>query len=260
MKRKGNKEAIALAIDFFKGNIALSLMAIGILIAIALLKLVPIVGIIFAFAYPILSFSIQVYVGKAVQETENGKNISEVASKTSLSDFFTKYIDIATGGFLGFFFIMMLFSILFFALLSTAVDMNAVVQSVQSGNQNIEALASSIQINPNRAMIIVIFISLVMLWMSYLLPGVMGKVIVSEDFVSAFKRSWYFFNPKFWIKTFNKNYFALVFIWSIIVFVSILVISWIAMSILLLPVALIALYCLSLYNAIVYLFAQESLN
>ena len=58
MTKAGNKEAFNLAVDFFKGNIALSLAAIGILIAVALMQMVPIVGIVFGFAYPILSLAV----------------------------------------------------------------------------------------------------------------------------------------------------------------------------------------------------------
>ena len=38
-----------------------------------------------------------------------------------------------------------------------------------------------------------------------------------------------------------------------------LVLSWIAVSILLLPVALIGIYFLSLYNAVIYVFAREAM-
>ena len=132
MLKAGNKEALEIASSFFKGNIALSLSAIAILIVIALLKMIPLVGIIFAFAYPILSFAIQIYVAREVPGLQNTDGMEEVAQRTKLGDLFTRYLDIAAGGFLGFFLILMLLSMLFMGLMSFSVNietMNIVFNS-----------------------------------------------------------------------------------------------------------------------------------
>ena len=99
-----------------------------------------------------------------------------------------------------------------------------------------------------------------LLWLSYLMPGVMGRVILSENFGEALRRTFLLFSPSFWKSTFNKEYFILVLVWSIVVFVVGLVSSWLFVSIFLSPVALILLYGVALYNAAVYVFAAQSLR
>ncbi|WP_457608242.1 hypothetical protein [Nitratifractor sp.] len=252
MQKGGNKEAFALALDFFKGNITLSLLAIGILIAVALLQMVPIVGIVFSFAYPILSLAVQVYVGRLVTEVDSEEQMSREAARSTLNDLFVKHIDIATGAVLGFMIIAFLFGLIFFFLLGSSFNATTVQQ------QNMEAFFASL--NVGMAMGTMLFALIISMIFAYLTPGVLGRVILAEDFGDAFRKSLLFFSPSFWKQTFNKDYFVLVFIWSIVVFVAALVISWLMASILLAPVALIALYCLSLYNAAVYVFAERSLK
>jgi len=252
MVQPSNKEAIAIASNFFKGNVALSLAAIGILITIALLKMVPVIGIVFAFAYPILSFAIQIYVGREVPDLPNAEAMADVAGRTKLSDLFTRHIDLAAGGFLGFFLILMLFSMLMMGLLSASVDL----ETLNTGDM--QAMLASI--STSGALGSLIFILLLGMWLGYLMPGVMGEVILAENFNAAFKKSFLLFSPSFWKRTFSKEYFILIMIWSVIVFFGAVIFSWLAASILLLPVALVGIYFLSLYNAVIYVFARESLK
>ncbi len=252
MRKAGNKEAFGLAVEFFKGNIALSLGAIGILIAVALLQMIPIVGVVFAIAYPILSLAVQVYVGRLAALVEDEAQMEKEAARSSLSDLFIKHIDIAAGAFLGFLIIIMLLSFLLFFILGGAVD----VQALMAGNtQQIEA-----SMNVGAFMGGMFFFMILVMWLGYLTPGVLGKVILSDDFASAFRSSLLFFSPSFWKSTFNKDYFVLVLIWSIVIFVAGMVISWLFVSILLSPIGLLALYCLSLYNAAVYVFSAQTLE
>lgn len=252
MQKGGNKEAFSLAIEFFKGNIALSLGAIGILIAVVLLQLVPFVGILFGFAYPILSLAVQVYVGREVLEVEDERAMGAVAARSTLSDLFLKHIDIAAGAFLGFFTIMLLLGLLFLLFFSGSVDMHALA------TDNTEAFMASVNVGAMMGGLTVMLIFL--LWLSYLMPGVMGRVILSENFGEALRRTFLLFSPSFWKSTFNKEYFILVLVWSIVVFVVGLVSSWLFVSIFLSPVALILLYGVALYNAAVYVFAAQSLR
>ena len=252
MSHGGNKEALQIASGFFKGNIALSLGAIAILLTIALLKLVPIIGVVFAFAYPILSFAIQIYVAREVPGLRDPEEMAAVAQRTKLGDLFTRHLDVAAGGFLGFMLILMALLMLFFALFSASVDL----QTLQSGNEQaiIAALSTS------GALGTILFFLVLAMWLGYLMPGVMGEVLLAENFIEAFRKSFLLFSPGFWKRTFTKEYFLLIMIWSVIVFVGAMILSWIAVSIILLPVALIGAYYLSLYNAVVYVFARESLR
>lgn len=251
MQKGGNKEAFSLAIEFFKGNIALSLGAIGILIAVALLQLVPIVGIVFSFVYPILSLAVQVYVGRHVPEIGEEREMGAVAARSTLSDLFLKHIDIAAGGFLGLFSIMLFFGMILLLLFSGSVDMNALA------TDNTEAFMASVNIGAMMGGLTIML--LLVMWLGYLTPGVMGEVILSDNFSQALRRSFLFFSPSFWKRTFTKEYFLLVLVWSLVVFVAGLVASWLFASIFLSPVALILLYGIALYNAAVYVFAAQSL-
>jgi hypothetical protein len=252
MPKIGNKEALEIAAAFFKGNVTLSLSAIAILILIALLKTVPVVGIIFAFAYPILSFAVQIYVAREVPGLQRPEEMEKVARRTGLGDLFTRHLEIAAGGFLGFFLILMSLSMIFLWMMSFSVD----IQTLSA--DNMEALAASVTASGATGTFFLFL--LIGMWLGYLMPGIMGEVILADGFGEAFRRSFLLFSPAFWKRTFSREYFQLVLIWSLIVFAAAMIISWIAVSILLLPVALVGVYFLSLYNAVVYVFARESLN
>jgi hypothetical protein len=251
MIQAGNKTAMEIAAAFFKGNVSLSLSAIAILIVIALFKLLPIVGVIFAFAYPILSFAIQIYVAREVPKLRGTEEMEEVARRTRLNELFTRHLDIAAGGFLGFFLILMLLSMIFMGLLSSSIDIQTL-----SGD-NMEAFSAAI--SASGALGTLLLFLLLGMWLGYLMPGVMGEVILAQNFNEAFRKSLLLFSPSFWKRTFTRNYFILILIWSMIVFVAALLFSWIALSILLLPIALVGIYFLSLYNAVIYVFAREAL-
>jgi len=251
MIKAGNKEAMGLATDFFKGNIALSLGAVALLILIALLKMVPLVGIVFAFAYPVLSFAIQIYVAREVPGLQTPEEMITVARRTKLGDLFTRHLDIATGGFLGFFLILMILFTLFMWLMSFSID----IQTLNT--ENMEAFAASI--TTSGALGTLFFFMLLGMWLGYLMPGVMGEVILAENFTDAFKKSFLIFSPRFWKRTLTRDYFLLILVWSAVVFIAALLLSWIALSIILMPVALIGVYLLSLYNAVIYVSAREAL-
>jgi len=252
MKEAGNKEAVQVALEFFKGNYALNLGAAAILIILALLKGIPLLGIFFAFAYPILSFAVQIYVAREAAGVERPEEMRDVARQTKLNDLFTRHLDIAAGGFLGLFLIMLLLLFLFAALMGSAVNLQAVSQGdLQS------AVASAAG---SGAILGMLLLMLLMLWLGYVIPGVMGEVIFAESFSEAFRKSLLLFSPSFWKRTLNGNYFRLILLWSIIVFVAALVLSAIGSTFILLPVALLGIYLISLYNAAIYLFARNALS
>ena len=252
MPERNNKTAFNLASAFFQGNVTLNLLAIGVLVVVGLLQMVPILGIIFAFAYPILSLAVQVYVAKAIPDTPSPDALAQKAKDAKVSDLFTTYLDVAAGGFVGLFTIAMVFMILFMLLLSGTVN----IQAMQTGDMQ----AVAVSMMSAGALGTMSVFMLIAMFLGYVFPGVMGEVVTSSDFGEAFKKSFYLLSPAFWKRTFNGAYFKLVFIWSIVVFVAALVLSWIAASILLLPVALVGAYFLALYNAAVYRFAKEKLT
>jgi len=256
MVHASNKEALNIALNFFKGNVVLSLSAIAILLVVALLKQVPVVGIVFALIYPILSFAIQIYLAREVPRLQNPEEMEALAQRTKLSELFTRHLDIAAGGFLGFFLIITLLGMLFAGLMSASIDVQTAEQAMRS--QDIQEMI--VAISTGGALGTLFFFLILLMWLGYLMPGVMGEVLLAPTFMDAFRKSFLLFNPRFWKRTFTKEYFVLIMIWSFIVFFAALILSWIAVSILLLPVALVGVYFLSLYNAVIYVFAQKALS
>ncbi|WP_456394115.1 hypothetical protein, partial [Nitratifractor sp.] len=205
MQNPGNKEAMQIALEFFKGNYALNLGAAAILIVMALLKGVPLLGIFFAFAYPILSFAVQIYVAREAAGVERPEAMREVAGRTKLGDLFSRHLDIAAGGFLGLFLIMLLLLFLFAALIGSAVNLQAVSQG---------DLQSAVASAASSGTVVGMFLLMIlMLWLGYVIPGVMGEVIFAESFTEAFRKSLLLFSPSFWKRTLNGAYFRLILIW-----------------------------------------------
>ncbi|ADV46020.1 hypothetical protein [Nitratifractor salsuginis] len=252
MIQPSNKEAINIAANFFKGNVALSLAAIAILVTLALLQYVPFLGLAFALAYAILSFEVQVYVARQIPEASNSEEMADVAARTRLGDLLTRHLDIAAGGMLGYFTISMVLGLIFMMMFSATVDVSAI-----QGN-DMQAFVAAI--STSGAMGVMVFFLLILLFLSYIFPGVTGEVMAADGFGPAFMKTFLLFSPKFWKRTFNKDYFLLILLWSVIVFVAAVVLSWFTVSILLIPIALIGAYFLSLYNAAVYFFARELLS
>ncbi len=251
MQHAGNKEAVQIALEFFKGNYALNLGAAAILIILALLRGIPLLGIFFVFAYSILSFAVQVYVARRAAEVEHPQEMRDVARESKLGDLFIRHLDIAAGGFLGFFLIMLLLLVIYVALIGSGITLMAVSQGdLQS------AVASA---GGSGAILGMFLLMLLILWLGYVIPGVMGEVISAESFTEAFRKSLLLFSPSFWKRTLNGAYFRLILIWSIIEFVAALVLTAIGSTFILLPVALLGIYLISLYNAAVYLFASKAL-
>ena len=251
-----NIKALKDAWEFMKSNWALSLGAISILVILGFMKYIPVVGFAFAIAYSILSLSIQIYVGKAVYEDDTPNSMSKLAQNTTLSELFTKHLDIASGGFLGFFTLMLLFFFVFAMIISSSIDPASMQTIMQNGiNPKSEAVITQILTNNSTLQLNLAIYLFVILTLSYALPAVMGRVILSDSFNSALKRVFLLFSPTLWKSILNGKYFILIFVWSMIIFFVSIVVSQLFTIIFLVPVAFVILYLISLYNAIIYIYS-----
>ncbi len=249
MLERSNKTAIAAAWAFFKGNYALNFAAIAILILLNLFGMLPIIGMLFIFAYSIMSMAVQIYFGRALMEVNSLDELSDVAAETRIGELLTSYLQTAAGAFLGFFLIFLLFSLLFGVALSMSVDMDQLQGGMMSEMQMVAMM---------RAGGVVGILFLVLLaFLFYFIPGVLGEIIKSDDFTEAFKRSFWIFLPSYWKRCFNKDYFLLVLVWSLILLGVGIVMIALASSIILLPLVLVVAYIVSLYNAAIYVFAAD---
>jgi len=246
---RSHKTAIALAWNFFSGNYALNFATLAILIVLNLLGIIPFVGLLFIFGYTILSLSIQIYFGRKVLEIDDPAKMREVAAQTKIGEFLTEYLPQAAGAFLAFFVITVLLSFLFgtiFALLGGSgmvLDPQMMERDLQK-----EVVVFGIP---------VIIMLLLGGLLTYFLPAVLGRVIKSEDFVEAFKSAFLLFSPSLWRRCFNRRYFLFVLIWSLIMIVVAILMVIMSATLVLLPLVLLLAYLVSLYNAAVYVFAEE---
>lgn len=251
MVEKNNSAAVKSALSFFKGNYALNFGALAILVVLAIFSAIPLIGIVFAIFYSMLNLSLQIYFGRLVAQKKSIDEISEEASNVKISDFLTKYLSQAAGGFLGLFLIAILIFFIFFIL--AMVFGGSINMHYSHGMNNQQMMFEMMSTYSIPSIITLLIIG----FLFYIIPAVFGEIIFSENFNEAFKNSFLLLNPGFWKKTFNKDYFILILIWSIIVFAVYIFSIFLSSTLILLPVALLVLYLLSLYNAAIYVFAKE---
>jgi hypothetical protein len=245
--QRTNKSAMALAWNFFKGNYALNFAVVAILIVLNILGMLPIIGMLFIFGYSILELSVQIFFGRRVTEVQSEEDMQHVAAQTKIGEFLSTYLAQAAGAFLALFLLTLLFGALFGVIFSFSGGMQMMNGAMEA---QVEQMVFMMGV-PSLLLMLIIAV------MFYFFPAVMGKVIKSEDFVSAFKSIFLLFSPSLWKSTFNKDYFVLILIWSLIVTVAVVVIMLMMGTIILIPVGLILAYLLSLYNAAIYVFAEE---
>ena len=250
-----NANAFALAWNFFKGNYALNFAALAILIVMNILGMVPILGVLFIFAYSVLSFAIQIYFGKKMEGVHAPEDMANVAAQTKIRDLFMEYVDVAAGAFLAFLMLGIVFGLLFAIVAGVGAGMmQESVQMQSMGMRGEEQMAMMVASGMGIGGFLLL---LVMLFLAYFFPAVMGRVILSDDFVSGFKNAFLIFSPALWKSCFNKDYFLLILLWSIIIFVALLVIFALSATLILLPLGVVIAYILALYNAAIYVFAAK---
>ncbi|BCD60191.1 MULTISPECIES: hypothetical protein [unclassified Nitratiruptor] len=249
--QKNNITAIKAAWNFFKGNYALNFGVLAILIVISLLGAIPIVGMLFVLAYSILSLSVQIYFGKALLQVKSEEEMAQVAQDSKIGDLLIQHLHVAAGAFLALF----LLSLLFMALMMMVMGMNMHMdmQTMQNGIAVEQEMAAGFMANGILGLVILVIGA----FLFYFFPSVMGEVIRSETFNDGFKKVFLLFNPGYWKRCFNKEYFILILIWSLILLGVFMLLIPMSMSIILLPLVLVIAYLLSLYNAGVYVFASE---
>ncbi len=245
-----NRVAFAMAWNFFKGNYALNFAVVAILIVLKLLGMLPVIGLLFIFGYSILELSIQIFFGRKAKEVVSEEDMQYVAAETKIGEYLSAYLPQASGAFLALFLLALVFIALFGVIVASSGSMKMVSEQALMQGQMAQVLLY-VMGSPSILLFLVVAI------LFYFFPAMMGKVFKSEDFVAAFKSVFLLFSPTLWKSTFNKDYFVLIFIWSIIVTIAVVLIVLMMGTVLLIPVGLILAYLLSLYNAAVYVYAEE---
>jgi hypothetical protein len=239
-----NQTAFLLAWEFMKNNWKLTVLTILIEIALIVLGFVPILGVFFSLLLSLVIFNEQIYFGKAVLLSKaNVEKIREISKQTSLSKFLFEYIGIAIGSYLGFFIVLLIIGIVAAILMNFGIYDNY-------GQVTITPLGYFL------LLIIAVYLGII----SYIAPAVMGEVLKSNDFSEAFKRVFLVFNWNFWKKSFNKDYFIFVFLWSLIMFGLLIIGEILVISVVLSPIGILIFYFLGLYDGAAFVFASELLE
>jgi len=219
-----------------------------------LLGAIPVIGMLFIFAYSILSLSIQIYFARSVEQIQRVEEIAQVASETKIGDFFTRYLQVAAGAFLGLFLIALVFMFIFGIMVSVSGGVDAMMQAMGERGAAMQMHMSYSMVSFGLSGLVLLLVAGVLF---YFFPAMMGRVMREEDFVGAFKGVFTLFSPTLWKSTFNKAYFTLILLWSLVM-VGVVVIAFVlAASIILLPLLLVLAYIVSLYNAAIYIFAAD---
>ncbi len=235
MLTPSNSNALKATLEFFKNNYSLNLITVSILMLLIFLGMVPGTGMVFMLAYSILSIAVQIYFGRVILNVKSLEEVAQKAKETTLGDYLTQYLHVAAGAFLALFLLVAFI----FGILS---ELNSL-----ASNGNIAGLIG--------------LIFLVLLAMAlYTLPAAMGEVIKSDTFQDGFKNVFLILNPKFWKKTFNKEYFILISIWSLVLFFIGFLMMPFSRVLFLIPVVVILGYLTNLYSGAIYLFASEILK
>ncbi len=252
-----NKEAINIAYSFFRANIGISLGIVTIMAVAIILQTLPTIGSIFAIIYAILTLSIQIYIGRSVWSIDTPKDIKDIASNANIKDILLSAYSEAIGATMGFLLITILFMMLFGYIISQTIDLELLQKAISANN--VEAVSDMLFKAFTSPAMIIFFI--IVLLFTYLVPAVIGRVMVSESAGEAFVASMGFFHPTVWKRVFtNGSYAKIVTIWSLILFVAFMILSILFSSLILLPLGFVVLYMLLLYNAVIYAFAYNTIE
>lgn len=235
-------DALKLAWSWIKGNWQLNIVAFLIFLGLEVLSLIPIAGYLFGFAILLATISTQAYIAKKALSgaLADEKATEEEAKKTTLNEYLGNNLVIAAGAALG------------YAILYVAVMV--IVWGVFTAMLN----SWTYYFDPMKVLTPVILIgTIVGSMVLYVVPAVMGEIVVSETFAEAFKKVFYLFNPKVWKSCLNKEYFAFVVVWMLIVAGLVAASLLSIMSLVLIPVGIFLLYFLDVYSAFIYAYANK---
>jgi len=233
------KLSFHLAWNFFTKNKMLSLFIILALFGMALLSMIPILGLVFSMMLMAMFFSLQVTIGKLVYQSESLENYYSGVAKLTLKEALVGRLGVAFGYFVGFFVVEIA---LFIVLGILAVIFGASDAFVDLANGLEPASAAGL------GMLIFVF-GLIMLFISYIFPIVVGGIYKEETFGGAFKALFKMFSPQTWKASLNLNYFLLVIVWMLTIFAIGLLATFSFATLVLIPVGIFLFYFLALFSS-----------
>ena len=198
------KQVYSLAWRFFTNNKMASFIAMGVLFVLYMFSMIPIFGLLIAIAAGIVMLSIQVYIANLIEDSNSNEEFDQNVANISPSDLLIKYMSVGSGAFVGFIVFEILMGIVFFSLIGMSIGMDTL------------GAMSSGQMAPEEQMMMYqslgtvgLFIGIIMMFIAYVYPLVLGRVLVSESFSEAFRSIFLIFSPSLWGASFNGRYFLM---------------------------------------------------
>lgn len=242
------KLAFHLAWSFFLKNKMLNLFILLSLFGMALLSMIPIVGLFFYFMLLAMFFSMQVSIGKTVFASSSLDDYYERVATLSLKEVLFGNLGVAFGYFTGFFLLELAIFFVLGILAALFGDVSSVINDVQQGYEP--------QISAGLGLVFLIG-GFIMMWLGYIFPIVVGHIYNENSFGGAFKGVFKLLSPSVWKLGFNLNYFLLVVVWILTTFVIALLATFSFASLLLIPVGLFLFYYLALLSSGICAIAKE---
>jgi hypothetical protein len=246
------KQAYSLAWRFFNKNKLASFLAMAIIFGLYMLSIIPLLGMFIAIAAGISLFSLQTYVAKTLISSKSDEEYDEKVQNSTVKEMLTEYLGIASGGFLGFVVIEIIMLVVMFTLLTLSIG----IESLTQFSDQTMTPEQQMQILQSVGVVGLIFM-LVVMFLAYIYPLVLGKVYTSENFGEAFSAIFTMFSPTVWKASLNGQYFFMIMMLHLTGIGMVIVMAISMMTIVLIPLAFIVAYLFILYATTTAVLARE---
>ena len=246
------KQAYSLAWRFFTQNKLASFLAMAVIVGLYVLSIIPIIGLVISIAAGIALFGLQTYVAKTLLEAKSDEEYDEMVQNSGVKEILTKYFSVASGGFVGFLIIQIIAMVLMF----TSIAMSIGLETLANLNSEMMPPEEKLEIFQSVGLMGIVFV-IVLLFLGYIYPIVLGKVYSSENFAEAFASAFSMFSPSVWKASLNGQYFLMVTMLHLSIILITIAMMLCIMSLVLIPVAMFLFYLMLLYVSTTAVLAKE---
>ena len=246
------KQAYSLAWRFFSKNKLASFLAMAVIFGLYMLSVIPLLGMFIAIAAGIALFSVQTYVAKTLISSASDEEYDEKVQGTTVKELLTQHLGIASGGFLGFIVIEIIMMVVMFTLLALTIGIETLTQL----SDQTMTPEQQMQIFQSVGVIGLLFM-LVIMFLAYIYPLVLGKVYTSQNFGEAFTSIFTMFSPAVWKASFNGQYFFMIMMLHLTGIGMFILMVLSMMTIVLIPLAFVMAYLFILYATTTAVLGRE---
>jgi len=238
------KHSFSLTWRFFTQNKKAGFMILGILFAIMLLSMIPLVNFLTTIALGLFMISVQVYLSKTIMYSKDDADFDINIQNSNPSEIISKFIGVAAGTYLG----IIVIEIILFLLLFMSMAM--VVGTETLSALGTDALTQQEQIDAYLSLgVFGIVLAIAFLFFGYIYPLVLGRVYMSNTFGEAFKSVFLVFSPSIWKASFNVRYFLLLTVTQLSIIAIVLLGMAFMLSVILIPLILFLIYIVGMLTS-----------